>query len=49
LFGDGDKNEIIRDLLWDYLAIATYDKALLYICSEILKSHHVGHREDEIF
>ena len=49
LFGDGDENEIFRDSLGDYLAIATSDKTLLYIGSEILKSHHAGYTEDEIY
>lgn len=49
LFGEGKENEIFRDSLGDYLAIATTDKALLYIGSEILKSHHAGYTEDEIF
>ena len=48
LFGDGDENEIFRDSLGDYLAIATSDKTLLYIGSEILKSHHAGYTDDEI-
>jgi len=49
LFGDGDENEIFRDSLGDYLAIATSDKTLLYIGSEVLKSHHAGYTEDEIY
>lgn len=49
LFGDGDENEIFRDSLGDYLAIAITDKALLYIGSDVLKSHHAGYTNDEIF
>lgn len=49
LFGDGEENEIFRDSLGDYLAIAISDKTLLYIGSEILKSHHAGYTDDEIF
>lgn len=49
LFGDGDENEIFRDSLGDYLAIAISDKTLLYIGSEILKSQHAGYTDDEIF
>lgn len=49
LFGDGDENEIFRDSLEDYLAITTSDKTLLYIGSEILKSHYAGYTEDEIY
>ncbi len=49
LFGDGEENEIFRDMLGDYLAVATTDKTLLYIGSERLKSHHAGYTEDEIY
>lgn len=49
LFGDGEENEIFRDSLGDYLAIAIADKTLLYIGSEKLKSHHAGYTDDEIF
>ena len=49
MFGDGEENEIFRDSLGDYLAIAISDKTLLCIGSEILKSHHAGYTDDEIF
>lgn len=49
LFGDGEENEIFRDALGDYLAIAKTDKTLLYIGSKILKSHHAGYTDDEIY
>ena len=49
LFGDGVENEIFRDALGDYLAIAKTDKALIYIGSEILKSQHAGYTDDEIY
>ena len=49
LFGDGEENEIFRDSLGDYLAIAVSNKTLLYIGSEKLKSHHAGYTDDEIF
>lgn len=49
LFGDGEENEVFRDLLGDYLAIAKTDKTLLYIGSEALKSHHAGYTDDEIY
>ena len=49
LFGDGEENEIFRDSLGDYLAIAKTDKTLLYIGSEVLKSQHAGHTDDEIY
>lgn len=48
LFGTGNENEIFRDALGDYLAIAKTDKALLYIGSDVLKSHHAGYTDDEI-
>ena len=49
LFGDGEENEIFRDSLGDYLAIAKTDKTLLYIGSEVLKSQHAGYTDDEIY
>ena len=48
LFGDGTENEIFKDALGDYLAIAKDNKALLYIGGEELKSHHAGYTDDEI-
>lgn len=48
LFGDGEENEIFRDALGDYLAIAKTDKTLLYNGSEDLKSQHAGYTDDEI-
>ena len=48
LFGDGKENEIFRDALGDYLAIAKTDKALLYYGDEELKSQHAGYTDDEI-
>ena len=48
LFGDGIENEIFRDALGDYLAIAISNKTLLYIGGEELKSHHAGYTDDEI-
>lgn len=48
LFGDGEKNEIFKDALGDYLAIAKTDKALLYNGGEVLKSQHAGYTDDEI-
>ena len=47
LFGDGDENEIFRDALGDYLAIAKSNKTLIYGNQEFL-SHHAGYTEDEI-
>lgn len=49
LFGDGEENEIFQDSLGDYLAIAKTDKTLLYIGSEVLKSHHAGYTDDELY
>ena len=49
LFGDGEENEIFRDALGEYLAISKTDKTLLYICSEVLKAHHAGYTDDEIY
>lgn len=49
LFGNGKENEIFRDILGDYLAIAKTNKTLLYGGSEILKSQHAGYTNDEIF
>ena len=49
LFGDGEENEIFRDSLGDYLAIAKTDKALLYNYKKEFKSHHAGYTDDEIF
>jgi hypothetical protein len=48
LFGDGVENEIFRDALGDYLAIAKTDKTLLYEGGEVLKSQHAGYTDDEI-
>lgn len=49
LFGEGKENEIFRDVLGDYLAIAKTNKTLLYGGSEILKSQHAGYTDDEIY
>ena len=48
LFGDGKENEIFRDALGDYLAIAKANKTLLYTGSTPLKSQHAGYTDDEI-
>ena len=48
LFGDGEENEIFRDALGDFLAIAKSDKTLLYNGGDHLKSHHAGYTDDEI-
>ena len=48
LFGDGKENEIFRDALGDYLAIAKTNVSLLYNGNEELKSQHAGYTLDEI-
>ena len=48
LFGDGKENEIFRDALGDYLAIAKSNKAIIYGGSTPLKSQHAGYTDDEI-
>ncbi|MCI6899642.1 MAG: alkaline phosphatase family protein, partial [Tenericutes bacterium] len=48
LFGTGAENEVFRDILGDYLAIAKTNKTLLYTGSEILKSQHAGYTDDEV-
>lgn len=49
LFGDGEENEVYRDILGDFLAIAKTDKTLLYNGGEVLKSQHAGYTDDEIY
>ena len=49
LFGDGKENEIFRDALGDYLAIAKTNKTLLYNGNSELKSQHAGYTDDEIY
>ena len=49
LFGDGVENEIFRDALGDYLAIAKADKTLIGPGGDILKSQHAGYTDDEIY
>lgn len=49
LFGTGEENEIFRDALGDYLAIAKTNKAILYNGGEELKSQHAGYTDDEIY
>lgn len=48
LFGDGVENEIFKDLLGNFLAIAKTNKAILYKGDEKLKSQHAGYTDDEI-
>lgn len=50
LFGDGEENEIFRDALGDYLAIAKTDKAFVHKDpEEELKSQHAGYTDEEIY
>ena len=49
LFGDGEENEIYRDALGDYLAIAKSNKSIIYGGSTPLVSQHAGYTDDEIF
>lgn len=48
LFGDGKENEIFRDALGDYLAIAKSNMDFVYGGSVPLKSQHAGYTDDEI-
>ena len=49
LFGDGKENEIYRDSLGDYIAIAKANKCLLYHGDLDAKSQHAGYLDDEIY
>ena len=49
LFGDGKENEIFRDALGDYLAIAKTNKTIIYKGNSELKSQHAGYTDDEIY
>ena len=48
LFGDGKENEIFKDALGDFLAIAKTDKTILYGGNSPLASQHAGYTDDEI-
>jgi len=49
LFGNGEENEVFRDILGDYLAIAKTNKTILYHEDDPLKSQHAGYTDDEIY
>lgn len=49
LFGTGNENEVFRDILGDYLAVAVSNKTIIYGGSEPLKSQHAGYTDDEIY
>jgi len=48
LFGDGKENEIFKDSLGDYLAIAKTNKGFVYNETTLFKSQHAGYTDDEI-
>ena len=48
LFGDGKENEIYREILGDYLAIAKADKTIIFGGNKPLVSQHAGYTDDEI-
>lgn len=48
LFGDGEENEIFKDAIGDFLAIAKTNKAMFHKGCEHLKSQHAGYTDDEI-
>ncbi|MCF0258839.1 MAG: alkaline phosphatase family protein [Erysipelotrichaceae bacterium] len=48
LFGDGAENEIFREALGDFLAVAGTDKALIAKGGSHCRSHHGGLTEDEM-
>lgn len=48
LFGDGKENKIFRTTIGDFIAIGISNKTLLY-GESILKSHHAGYTDDEIY
>ena len=49
LFGLGKENEVFRDILGDYIALAKTNKALIYGGTQILKAQHAGYTDDEIY
>ena len=49
LFGDGKENDIFKDALGDYLAIAKTNKCLLLDGDNIFYSQHAGYTDDEIY
>ena len=48
LFGDGEENEVFRDILGDYLAIGKTNKTIMYGGNQVLVSQHAGYTDDEI-
>ena len=49
LFGDGEENEVYRDILGDYLAIGKTNKTILYQGNSELLSQHAGYTDEEIY
>lgn len=49
LFGDGKENQIFRDAIGDYIAIANGNKTLIYKGDNAFKSQHAGYTDDEIY
>lgn len=50
LFGYGDENELFRDAIGDFIAIAeNSNKCIITDGDEVLKSQHAGYSNDEIY
>lgn len=50
LFGDGYPNELFKDAIGDFIAIAeNTNKCLVDDCDEVLFSQHAGYTDDEIY
>lgn len=49
LFGDGEENEVYRDILGDFLAIGKTNKTILYQGNSELLSQHAGYTDEEIY
>ncbi len=50
LFGYGDENELFRDAIGDFIAIAEdSNKCIITDGDEVLKSQHAGYSDDEIY
>ncbi len=50
LFGDGKENELFKDAIGDFIAIAeNSNKCIITDGDEVLKSQHAGYSDDEIY
>lgn len=50
LFGEGEENELFREAIGDFIAIAeNSNKCIVTDGDEVLKSQHAGYSEDEIY